>query len=136
MSPNINSQTQRAFPEALLILTVISVVCWAASNRPKRAKSLGLMGAPQRGPPSGTIPNCRGYSCVFNNQRGLSETLGDLRFKFADISIVIALVHRFPCKIFATTHTFLADTYLAHVAHAVVLLDLIAWAARSRVISK
>ena len=110
-----------------IMVLVTAVVHWFASNAPKWAVSLGLMDAPERGEPSGAIPDVGAIQAFFNSQRGLAETLGDLPFKIMVILIIIALVKRIPYKFFAKTHTLLAVTYLAFVFHGVVLMDFTAW---------
>lgn len=110
-----------------ILVLVTAVVHWLASNAPKWAVSLGLMEAPERGEPSGAIPDVGAIQAFFNSQRGLAETLGDLPFKIMVILIIIALVKRIPYKFFANTHTLLAVAYLAFVFHGVVLMDFAAW---------
>ncbi|SFR49611.1 ferredoxin reductase family protein [Litoreibacter janthinus] len=110
-----------------IMVLVTSVVHWFASNAPKWAVSLGLMEAPERGAPSGAVPDIGAIQAFFNSQRGLAETLGDLPFKILVILTVIALVRRIPYKFFAKTHTLLAVTYLAFVFHGTALLDFAAW---------
>lgn len=110
-----------------IMVLVTAVVHWFASNAPKWAVSLGLIEAPERGKPSGAMPDVGAIQAFFNSQRGLAETLGDLPFKIMVILIIIALVKRIPYKFFAKTHTLLAVTYLAFVFHGVVLMDFAAW---------
>ena len=61
------------------------------------------------------------------NQRGLAEAIGEWAFYIAVLMMVLALVKRFPYRRFFQTHRVLAATYLALVAHAVVLFKFEHW---------
>ncbi len=60
-------------------------------------------------------------------QRGLAESVGEWAFYAAVALIVIALVKRFPYRLFFKTHRLLALAYLALVFHSVVLTPFGYW---------
>jgi predicted ferric reductase len=106
---------------------VSSVVHWIASQGPKWMVGLGLMEAPQRGPRPGGAPDMGAIQAFFSSQRGLAESVGEWAFYAAVLLIALALIKRFPYKLFASTHTLIAIAYLALVAHGMVLLNFNAW---------
>jgi predicted ferric reductase len=59
--------------------------------------------------------------------RRLAETLGEYAFYAVVVLIVLALIHRFPYRWFAKTHTLLAVLYLPLAFHTVVLLRFRYW---------
>ena len=63
----------------------------------------------------------------FRHQRGLAETIGEWAFYAAVVLIVLALVQRFPYRLFVKTHKWLAVVYLALVFHTVVLMKFDYW---------
>ena len=68
-----------------------------------------------------------GIEALLRTQRGLAETIGEWGFYIAFILLVLALVKRFPYRLFAKTHTLLAVLYLVMVYHTVVLMDFAYW---------
>ncbi|WP_059412559.1 ferredoxin reductase family protein [Cupriavidus basilensis] len=64
---------------------------------------------------------------LFRGQRDLAEFLGEWTFYAAAVLIVLALVRRFPYRLFAKTHTILAALYLVLVFHTIILLEFRYW---------
>ena len=106
---------------------VTSIVHWIASQGPKWMVGLGLMQAPQRGPRAAGAPDLGAVQAFFSEQRGLAEGVGEWAFYAAVLLIALALIKRFPYRVFASTHTLIAIAYLALVAHGMVLLNFDAW---------
>ena len=106
---------------------VFSVVHWIASQGPKWMVGLGLIEAPNRGPRGGSGQAQEGIQGFFMSQRGLAEGVGEWAFYATVLLIALALIQRFPYRLFASTHTLIAVAYLALVAHSVVLLNFNAW---------
>lgn len=61
------------------------------------------------------------------SQRDLAETLGEWAFYATVILIALALIKRFPYRLFKKTHTLLAVTYLILVFHSIVLIKFSYW---------
>ncbi|MCG3268142.1 ferric reductase-like transmembrane domain-containing protein [Yoonia sp. I 8.24] len=104
-----------------------SVVHWVAAKGPKWMVSWGIMGTPERGQRPEGIPDLGAIQTFFNSQRGTAETLGEWAFYGAGILIILALIKRFPYKIFVSTHMLIAIAYLVLVFHAAVLMDFDFW---------
>ena len=85
----------------------------------------GWLARPQRGPRPAPDPDTlQGW---LRAQRGLAEAVGEWAFYAAALLIVLALVKRFPYRLFAKTHTLLALAFLALVWHALVLVEFAYW---------
>jgi predicted ferric reductase len=106
---------------------VLSIAHWVASQGPKWMVGLGLIEAPNRGPRGGSGQALEGIQGFFMSQRGLAESVGEWAFYTAVLLIALALIQRFPYRLFASTHTLIAIAYLALVAHSVVLLNFDDW---------
>lgn len=103
---------------------VFSVVHWLWAQGTKWAVGWGWLVKPERGPrPELTDP----VEIFFRAQRGLAESVGEWAFYAAVALIVIALVKRFPYRLFFKTHRLLALAYLALVFHSVVLTPFGYW---------
>ncbi|MEF3047825.1 ferredoxin reductase family protein [Pseudotabrizicola sp. L79] len=102
---------------------------WGAVNAPKWASALGLMAAPERGPrPVGAeVADVVTIESFLRGLRGVAEGLGEKAFYVAVLLIALALIRRFPYRLFAKTHLFIAVAYLVLVFHSVVLMDFAAW---------
>lgn len=61
------------------------------------------------------------------SQRGLAESVGEWAFYAAVILIALALIKRFPYRLFAKTHRWIAAVYLVLAYHAAVLLKFSYW---------
>lgn len=102
----------------------LAVTHWLAVKAPKWAVGWGWLERPPRGPhPQQTVALFR----FFQTQHGLAETIGEWAFYAFAVIAAIALIKRFSYRRFAQTHRLLAATYLALVAHAVVLLPFGYW---------
>ncbi|WP_254899275.1 ferredoxin reductase family protein [Thalassococcus arenae] len=108
---------------------VAAIFHWVASNVPEWAVSLGVLAAPERrAPPAGgATVDIVTIESVLNGLRGTAEGLGEKAFYVAVLLIALALIRRFPYRLFAKTHLFIAVAYLVLVFHSVVLLDFSAW---------
>jgi len=103
---------------------VFSVVHWLWAQGTKWAVGWGWLVKPERGPrPELTDP----VEIFLRAQRGLAESVGEWAFYAAVALIVIALVKRFPYRLFFKTHRLLALAYLALVFHSVVLTPFGYW---------
>ncbi len=103
---------------------VFSIVHWLWAQGTKWAVGWGWLAKPERAPrPPLTDP----VEIFLRAQRGLAETVGEWAFYAAVALIVLALVKRFPYRLFFKTHRLLALAYLALVFHSVLLTPLAYW---------
>ena len=105
---------------------VAAVLHWVASNGPHWLVDLGWMERGARSPRSdpaslGTVQQLLG------GLRSPAEAAGEWAFYAVVLLIALALIKRFPYRLFAKTHTLIALAYLALVFHAVVLMNFAAW---------
>ena len=103
---------------------VISITHWLWAKGPKWAVGWGWLERPQRGPrqpPDNVIEQ------LLSGQRRLAEDVGEWAFYAAIALIVLALITRFPYRLFFKTHRLLAVAYLVLVFHAVVLIKFAYW---------
>ena len=104
---------------------VVSVLHWWLGRGTKWMVGWGWLVRPARGPrPTGDKGLIEG---LLGSQRGLAETVGEWAFYAAALLLVLALIKRFPYRLFAKTHTWLAAIYLALVFHSVVLVKYAYW---------
>ena len=61
------------------------------------------------------------------SQRGFAESIGEWTFYVVAMLLVLALVKRFPYRLFQKTHKWLAAGYLVFVYHAIVLTKFAYW---------
>jgi predicted ferric reductase len=102
----------------------MAVLHWLATQAPKWGVALGWLERPAR--QHGPEPAAAVFQ-FFNNQRGLAEGVGEWACYAAVALIALALVKRFPYRLFFKTHRLLAVAYLALVFHAVVLMKFSFW---------
>ncbi|KAA6186873.1 ferric reductase [Thiohalocapsa marina] len=103
---------------------LMAVIHWLWAQGTKWAVGWGWLTKPVRGPrPEQTDPILQ----FFQQQRGLAESVGEWAFYAAVVLIVLALVKRFPYRLFVKTHRLLAVVYLFLVFHSVVLLPFGYW---------
>lgn len=102
---------------------VISVTHWLAAKGPKWAVGWGWLERPQKG--TGVLE--QPLQAFLTSQRGLAESLGEWAFYGAVLLIALALIKRFPYRLFHLTHRLLAAIYLVLVAHTLVLLKFSYW---------
>ena len=103
---------------------VFAVVHWLWAQGTKWAVGWGWLVKPERGP---AAPLTDPIERFFREQRGLAESVGEWAFYAAVALIVIALVKRFPYRLFFKTHRLLALAYLALVFHSVLLTPFAYW---------
>ena len=60
--------------------------------------------------------------------RGLAEDLGEWAFYAVAVLLVLALLKRFPYRLFAKTHHWMAAIYLVLAFHTLVLVQFTYWA--------
>lgn len=107
---------------------VAAIFHWVVVNAPKWAVTLGIMTAPERGArPVGEAVDVVTIESFLNGFRSTAEGLGEKAFYVAVLLIALALIKRFPYRLFAKTHLFIAVAYLVLVFHAVVLMDFASW---------
>ncbi len=105
---------------------VVAVTHWLWVNAPKWLVSLGWMDRPRRGGAHNT-ETLGTIEQFFHAQRELAESIGEWAFYAVVLFIALALIKRFPYRLFARTHKWIAVVYLLLVCHAVVLLKFSYW---------
>lgn len=106
---------------------VVSTLHWFAAKGPKWMMQWGVISRPERGKRPANTPDLPAIQEFFNGQRGAAEAIGEWAFYAVAVLIILALIKRFPYKIFASTHTLISVAYLALAAHSVVLMDFSSW---------
>lgn len=104
---------------------MFAIVHWLWSQGAKWAVGWGWLTRPARG--SGQGQGLGNVEQVFRQQRGLAETVGEWAFYAAVVLIVLALIQRFPYRLFVKTHKWLTLVYLALVFHTVILMKFDYW---------
>ena len=105
---------------------VVGIVHWVWAKGTKWAVGWGWLVRPtQKMDGSGMQRSV--LESALRDWRGQAETMGEWAFYAAVILIVLALVKRFPYRLFAKTHFVLAGLYLILVSHAVVLVEFVYW---------
>lgn len=102
-----------------------AVLHWLWAQGAKWAVGWGWLTRPARG--AGQGQGLGSVEQVFRSQRGLAETVGEWAFYAAVVLILLALIQRFPYRLFVKTHKWLAVVYLVLVFHAVVLMKFDYW---------
>lgn len=105
---------------------VAAVIHWLWKKGPKWAVEWGLLDRPARGPKP---PADNAVEALFRSMHGLAEDVGEWAFYAAVVLIVLALVRRFPYRLFYKTHRLIAVAFLALAFHAAVLLKFEYWTA-------
>ncbi|KAA0681335.1 ferric reductase-like transmembrane domain-containing protein [Roseomonas genomospecies 6] len=103
---------------------IVAIAHWLWSQAPKWAVGWGWLARPQRGPraaPESTLEQS------LRSLRGTAEWVGEWAFYAAVLLIALALLNRFPYRLFLKTHRLLAITYLILVFHTVVLTKFVYW---------
>lgn len=103
---------------------VVAVIHWLWAKGPKWAVGWGWLERPQRGP---RPPLENPVAQLFMDLRGIAEGIGEWAFYAAVLLIALALLKRFPYRLFFKTHRLLAVAYLVLAAHAVVLVNFAYW---------
>lgn len=104
---------------------VFGVIHWLWAKGSKWAVGWGWLTKPARSGGDGPLPGT--VEQMLRSQRGLAEFLGEWTFYAAAVLLVLALIKRFPYRLFAKTHTILAALYLVLVFHALMLLEFRYW---------
>lgn len=105
---------------------VLSVLHWWLGQGTKWMVQWGWLVRPPRGPRQAAAE--QGWlEAWFGTQRHLAETVGEWAFYAVAVMLVLALVKRFPYRLFAKTHTLMAVLYLTLVFHSVVLTQFSYW---------
>jgi predicted ferric reductase len=102
-----------------------AVIHWLWGQGAKWAVGWGWLTRPERG--RGSAEAFGAVERFFRHQRALAETIGEWAFYAAVVLIVLALVQRFPNRLFVKTHKWLAIVYFALVFHTVVLMKFDYW---------
>ena len=106
---------------------VVGTVHWLWAKGTKWAVGWGWLTKPARGAGGGAA-ELGAIEAALRGWRGTAETMGEWAFYGAVLLIVLALVKRFPYRLFAKTHKLLAVAYLVLVFHTVVLTKIDYWA--------
>ena len=105
---------------------VASILHWLWAKGPKWAVGWGWLDPPVHGE---RVPPASAVEAWLSEQRGLAEGIGEWTFYAVVILIALALIQRFPYRLFYKTHRLLAVTWLALVFHTVVLMTPGHWLA-------
>lgn len=105
---------------------IAAVFHWVAVNGPHWATDLGLIARGAR-PPRPDPDTLSAVQQFLGGLRDPAEFIGEWAFYAVVLLIALALIKRFPYRLFAKTHTLIALAYLALVFHAVVLMKFAAW---------
>lgn len=103
---------------------VFAIIHWLWAQGTKWAVGWGWLTRPQRGPRP-VLENP--VEQLFQSLRGTAEGIGEWAFYVAVLLIALALLKRFPYRLFYKTHYLLAVAYLVLVFHAVVLTKFAYW---------
>lgn len=68
-----------------------------------------------------------GWAGFAEAQHDTAVFIGDQAWKFVLVLSILALVKRFPYRLFFKTHWLFVPTYLVLIYHSVILLDVSAW---------
>ena len=68
-----------------------------------------------------------GWTGFAEAQHDTAVFIGDQAWKFVLVLSILALVKRFPYRLFFKTHWLFVPTYLVLIYHSVILLDVSAW---------
>ncbi|MEN1971678.1 ferric reductase-like transmembrane domain-containing protein [Luteimonas sp. MJ204] len=98
---------------------VAAILHWLWAKGPKWAVGWGWLERPARGP---RAPSDSVVGAWLSGQRGLAESIGEWTFYAVVILIALALIQRFPYRLFHKTHRLLAVTWLALAWHTLVLM--------------
>lgn len=105
----------------------VSVIHWWLGQGSKWMAQWGWVTRGARRPRA-AAPDQGVLQAWLGSQRHLAETVGEWAFYAVAVLLLLALVKRFPYKLFAKTHTWMAALYLALVFHSVVLTQFSYWA--------
>tara|TARA_R110002049_G_scaffold215485_1_gene386963 strand:+ start:1392 stop:2750 length:1359 start_codon:yes stop_codon:yes gene_type:complete len=103
---------------------------WVATKAPHWLSSLGLIEVSHGRGGAGSHLKSNSLNQVqafFDSLHGPSKIIGEWAFYGLVLLIILALIKRFPYRLFAKTHTVIALVYLALVFHTVVLFNFKSW---------
>lgn len=104
---------------------IFAIAHWIGANGPKWLSQLGLI---ERGRPSHPDPeSLSAIEQFLGSQRESAEFIGEWAFYLIVVMIGLALIKRFPYKLFAKTHKWIAVVYLFLVFHTIILMDISYW---------
>ena len=105
---------------------VASVLHWWFAQGTRWMLRWGWLAPRARGG-GGAQPHPGAVEAFLGSQRGLAQSLGQWAFYLAAALLVLALVKRFPYRLFARTHVLLAPAYLVLAWHTLVLARFAYW---------
>lgn len=104
---------------------VVSVLHWWMAQGSKWMVGWGWLDRPVRGPRS--TESVGFIEELFRSQRGFAESVGEWAFYAAAALMILALIKRFPYRMFVKTHQLISIAYLALVYHSIVLIKFDYW---------
>lgn len=84
-------------------------------------------GRPDTGSEPSAVAAVDGWAGFADSQHDTAVFIGDQAWKLVLILSILALVKRFPYRLFFKTHWLFVPTYLVLIYHAVILLEVGAW---------
>lgn len=103
---------------------ILGTVHWLLAKGPQWAGQLGLL---QRGPRPLREPITDPVLALLGSLRGAAESVGEWTFYAAALLLILALLPRFPYRLFYKTHRLLGVAFLALAFHALVLVNFPYW---------
>jgi predicted ferric reductase len=104
-----------------------ATVHWLWAQGTKWAVGWGWLTRPAR-KPRAAADSMGSIESALRGWRGLAEDLGEWAFYAVAVLLVLALVKRFPYRLFAKTHHWMAAIYLVLAFHTLVLVQFSYWA--------
>ncbi|KIF80097.1 ferredoxin reductase family protein [Noviherbaspirillum autotrophicum] len=106
---------------------VIAIVHWWWAQGTKWMVHWGWLVRPQRRRGAGAGADLGLIEGWLRSQRGIAESLGEWAFYAVVILIALALIKRFPYRLFVKTHRWIAAVYLVLAYHAAILFKFSYW---------
>ncbi|MET0050929.1 MAG: ferric reductase-like transmembrane domain-containing protein [Candidatus Thiodiazotropha sp.] len=103
----------------------ISVMHWWLAKGTKWMVGWSWLDKPQRKP--GTEPTLGFIEQLFHDQRHFAEEIGEWGFYILVAFLLLALIKRFPYRLFQKTHLLIAVVYLVIAYHSLILLKFEYW---------
>jgi len=104
---------------------VVAVIHWWWAQGTKWMVGWGWLAKPERKSHGAQVLSS--VEQWFRNQRGLAESMGEWAFYAVVILIALALIKRFPYRLFRKTHQLIAVAYLVLVYHTIILVQTDYW---------
>jgi predicted ferric reductase len=105
---------------------VTAIAHWLWAQGAKWALGWGWLTRPER-KAGGAVEAMGAIEAALRSYRGLAEHIGEWAFYAAAALIALALIERFPYRLFVKTHKLIALAYLALVAHSVGTVEFDYW---------